>query len=69
MQSCRAERSRAAVALESCIMAVIHNDIFAALAQTHQAEDVALHAFLEQLMADQSEVCCSSPNLQVQVSP
>ena len=68
LPSCHAERSRAAVALESCIMAVIHNDVFDTLAQTHKTEDIALHGFLEKLMADQFEVCGTSPNLQVQVS-
>ena len=48
MRVCHAERSRAAVALESCVMAVIHNEVFVALAQPHQAENIALHSFLEQ---------------------
>ena len=64
---CPADRSRAAVALESCVLAAMHHDVFEALAQSHKAEDIALHAFLEQLMAEQYEVCGSSPNLHLQV--
>ena len=57
-----------AVALESCIMDVIHSTVFEAAAQRHRAEDIALHAFLEQLMAGEYELYGTSPDLQVRVS-
>ena len=57
-----------AVALESCIMDAIHSTVFEAAAQRHRAEDIALHAFLEQLMAGEYELYGTSPDLQVRVS-
>lgn len=49
-------------------MEAIHSKVFQAVAQIHRAEDIALHAFLEQLMAGQVELCDSS-DVHVQVSP
>ncbi len=63
-----AERSKAAIALENCVMAAIHNQVFDNIAQIHKAEDTALHAFLEQLMAGQYDLYGTSPDLHVQVS-
>ena len=63
-----AERSKAAIALENCVMAAIHNQVFDNIAQVHKAEDTALHAFLEQLMAGQYDLYGTSPDLHVQVS-
>lgn len=57
-----------AIALESCIMDAIHSTAFQAAAQRHRAEDIALHAFLEQLMAGEYELYGTSPDLQVRVS-
>lgn len=65
---CHAERSKAAIALENCVMAAIHNQVFDTIAQIHKAEDTALHAFLEQLMAGQYDLYGTSPDLHVQVS-
>lgn len=48
-------------------MATIHNTAFGAAAQVHRADDIALHAFLEQLMAGQYDICGTSPDLHVQV--
>lgn len=58
-----------AIALESCIMDAIHSTVFDAAAQPHRAEDIALHAFLEQLMAGKYELYGTSPDLGVRVSP
>ena len=63
-----AERSKAAIALENCVMAAIHSQVFDNIAQIHKAEDTALHAFLEQLMAGQYDLYGTSPDLHVQVS-
>ena len=62
-----AGNTKAAIALESCLMAAIHNTVFDAAAQIHRADDIALHAFLEQLMAGQYDICGTSPDLHVQV--
>jgi len=67
-QPCLAERSKAAIALENCVMAAIHSQVFDNIAHIHKAEDTALHAFLEQLMAGQYDLYGTSPNLHVQVS-
>lgn len=48
-------------------MAAIHTTVFEAAAQMHRADDIALHAFLEQLMAGQYDVYGTSPDLRVQV--
>ena len=48
-------------------MAAIHSTVFDAAAQIHRADDIALHAFLEQLMAGQYDVYGTSPDLRVQV--
>ena len=45
-----AGRTKAAIALESCIMAAVHTTVFQATAQHYRANDADLHAFLEQLM-------------------
>ena len=57
-----------AIALESCIMDAIHSTVFEAAAQMHRPEDIALHAFLEQLMAGKYELYGTSPDLRVKVS-
>lgn len=49
-------------------MEAIHSTVFQAAAQQHRAEDVALHAFLEQLMAGEYELYGTSPDLQIRVS-
>ena len=49
-------------------MASIHNQVFERIAEIHKAEDIALHAFLEQLMAGQYHLCGTSPDLHIQVS-
>ena len=49
-------------------MAAIHSQLFDSIAQIHKAEDTALHAFLERLMAGQYDLYGTSPNLHVQVS-
>lgn len=49
-------------------MAAIHSQVFDNIAHIHKAEDTALHAFLEQLMAGQYDLYGTSPNLHVQVS-
>ena len=67
-EPCLAERSKAAIALENCVMAAIHSQVFDNIAHIHKAEDTALHAFLEQLMAGQYDLYGTSPNLHVQVS-
>ncbi|DBA86794.1 TPA: hypothetical protein ACH3X2_005378 [Trebouxia sp. C0005] len=66
--SSTSERSKAAIALENCVMAAIHNQVFDTIAQIHKAEDTALHAFLEQLMAGQYDLYGTSPDLHVQDS-
>lgn len=66
--SSTSERSKAAIALENCVMAAIHNQVFDNIAQVHKAEDTALHAFLEQLMAGQYDLYGTSPDLHVQDS-
>ena len=63
-----AGRAKVAIALESCVMEAIHNKVFQAAEQLHRAEDVALHAFLEQLMAGEVDLPGISPDVQVQVS-
>ncbi|KAL0050827.1 hypothetical protein WJX82_007905 [Trebouxia sp. C0006] len=67
-RSSTSERSKAAIALENCVMAAIHSQVFDNIAQIHKAEDTALHAFLEQLMAGQYDLYGTSPNLHVQDS-
>ena len=62
------DRSRAAIALESCVMAAIHNEVFESVTQTHKADDIALHGFMEQLLAGEYDVSGTSPDLWVQVS-
>ena len=65
---CPAETRRAAaIALESCAMATIHQQIFAAVIKKHQAEDTALQMFLGHLLKGQYSVYGTSPDLQVQV--
>lgn len=49
-------------------MEALHNKVFQAAAQLHRAEDIALHAFLEQLMAGAVELHGTSPDVHVQVS-
>ena len=56
-----------AIALESCIMDAVHSTVFEAAAQRHRADDIALHAFLEQLMAGEYKLYGTSPDLQIRV--
>lgn len=49
-------------------MAAIHNEVFESVAQTHKADDIALHGFMEQLLAGEYDVSGTSPDLGVQVS-
>lgn len=49
-------------------MEALHNKVFQATAQLHRAEDIALHAFLEQLLAGKVELHGTSPNVHAQVS-
>lgn len=49
-------------------MDAIHSSTFGAAAQRHRAEDIALHAFLEHLMAGGYELYATSPDLRVRVS-
>lgn len=49
-------------------MASIHTQVFERIAEIHKAEDIALHAFLEQLMAGQYNLCGTSLDLHIQVS-
>lgn len=66
-QGLPAGRAKMAIALESCIMDAIHSTVFEVAAQRHRAEDIALHAFLEQLMAGEYELYGTSPDLQIRV--
>ncbi|KAL3147225.1 hypothetical protein ABBQ32_002720 [Trebouxia sp. C0010 RCD-2024] len=61
-------RAKVAIALESCVMEALHNKVFQATAQLHRAEDIALHAFLEQLLAGKVELHGTSPNVHAQDS-
>lgn len=64
-----AEQHRsAAIALESCAMAAIHEQVFACVVEKHAARDLALQAFLGQLLGGQYTLYGTSPDMQVKVS-
>lgn len=63
-----AESRRAAgIALESCAVAAIHQQVFNSMKEKHQAQDFALQVFLGQLLGGQYSINGTSPNMQVQV--